>query len=132
MTAAVRAGIAYFATLFALGFLLGSLREMATRAGWPRGPLVLAEIPVMLAFAWVAAGWCCRRFAVPLAVGHRIGMGLVMLVLLRLGELAVGTLLMGHTFRAQLAADISPAGLLESLPQALTAAFPLLHRTVSR
>jgi hypothetical protein len=132
MTAAVRAGIVYFVALFALGFLLGTLREVALRAGWPRGPLVLAEIPVMLAFAWVSAGWCCRRFGVPLAIGHRIGMGLVMLVLLRLGELAVGTLLMGHTIRAQLAADISPAGLLEFLPQALTAAFPLLHRYVSR
>lgn len=132
MTATVRAGATYFAALFALGFLLGSLRELAISQGLPRTPLVLAEIPLMLAFAWMASGWCCQRFGVPLAIGQRLGMGLVMLILLRLAETGVGVMLMGHSLKAQLASDLSLQGILEFLPQALCATFPLLQRHVSR
>jgi hypothetical protein len=129
---AIKAGLVYGLLLFAAGFALGTLRELLMRAGMPRTPLVLAEIPVILAVAWFLARWSIGRFAVPPGMGARLVTGLAMLLLLRAGELGVGVLLMGHSLAAQLAADLSVGGLLEFLPQALAAAFPLLQQHVTR
>ncbi len=61
---ALAAGGIYFALVFALGFLLGGARQALMGLGLERTLLVAAEIPVMLAFAWWAAG-CVRRLALP-------------------------------------------------------------------
>jgi hypothetical protein len=125
--AAVRAGAAWFGLVFALGFLFGALRQWLMGFGLSRGLLVAIEVPLILAFAWWAAGWCARRFMVPIAAGPRLAMGLVMLLLLRLGELAVGVLLMGQTVAGHFIAMASTAGLIEAAPQILTALFPLVR-----
>jgi hypothetical protein len=123
----VLAGAAYFGLVFGLGFMLGTLRQLAMQLGAGRGPLVLLEIPLMLAFAWWAAGWCVRRCQVPHRRGARLLMGGVMWFLLRLGELGVGVGLMGQSLRDHFAAIATGRGLLELAPQVLAAFFPLLQ-----
>ncbi len=120
---ALRAGAAYFLLVFALGFAFGALRQGLMAQGLPRAPLVWAEIPLILAFAWWAAGWCAARFGVAIAAGARLAMGFVMLLLLRLGELAVGVVFMEQTLRSHAAAVMSAAGAAEAVPQLLAALF---------
>jgi hypothetical protein len=124
---ALTAGAAYFALVFGLGFLLGALRQLLTGAGLSRGMLVAAEIPVMLVFAWWAAGRCAERFGVAISAAARLTMGAVMFALLRLGELATGVALMGQTVQDHAVALATTAGLLETAPQLLTALFPLIR-----
>jgi hypothetical protein len=123
----VRGGVVFFAFVFGLGFALGTVRQLLMGIGLGRQLLVVAEIPIMLAFAWWAAGWCARRFGVAASTAARLGMGLVMLILLRLGELGVGVYLMDQTVRSHFGALTAAAGAAETLPQILAALFPLIR-----
>jgi hypothetical protein len=123
----IRAGIAYGVMVFGLGFALGMHRHGLMGIGLGRSLLVALEIPVMLAYAWWAAGWSAGRFAVSAGTAARLAMGAVMFALLRLGELAVGMAFMGQTASSHAAAVMTPAGLLETAPQVLTALFPWLR-----
>jgi hypothetical protein len=114
------AGVTYFGFVFGLGFVLGTLRQLAMQLGAARDLLVWLEIPVMLGFAWWAAGWCIRRFRVAPSRGAR-------LIVLRLGELAVGVGLMRQSLQEHFAALGTSRGLLELMPQVLAASFPLLR-----
>jgi hypothetical protein len=121
------AGVTYFGFVFGLGFVLGTLRQLAMQLGAARDLLVWLEIPVMLGFAWWAAGWCIRRFRVAPSRGARLIVGGVMWFLLRLGELAVGVGLMRQSLQEHFAALGTSRGLLELMPQVLAASFPLLR-----
>jgi hypothetical protein len=99
LTAPVLAGIAYFALVFALGFLLGTVRTFFVRDAPSGGRLlgVLIELPIMLAASWFLCRYAVRRFNVAPAVGPRASMGGVAFALLLLAELLVGALLFGRT-----------------------------------
>ena len=89
------AGAAYFALVFALGFLLGTLRTLLVPDAPGRSRLVgvAIELPVMLAASWFASKYIVRRFAVPPTFGARGLMSGLAFLLLLLAELAVGVLL---------------------------------------
>lgn len=89
------AGAAYFALVFALGFLLGTLRTLLVPDAPGRSRLVgvSIELPIMLVASWFASKYIVRRFAVPPTVGARALMGGIAFVLLLLAELAVGVFL---------------------------------------
>jgi hypothetical protein len=127
MSRALAAGAAFFGLVFGLGFLLGALRHLLMGYGLSRGVLVAAEIPLMLAFAWWAAGWCAERFGTAISASARLVMGGVMLTLLRVGELGVGMAFMGQTAASHVAALLTAPGLLEAAPQVLAALFPLVR-----
>jgi hypothetical protein len=78
----VKAGIIYFALVFAAGFLLGPIRIfwVVPRVGTRIAELM--EAPIMLAVTIMAASWIVRRFAVPFKVASRLGMGCIAFVLL--------------------------------------------------
>ena len=57
MSAAVRAGIAYFAAAFAAGFALGTVRVLLVEPVFGELPAILAETPLMLAVSFVLARW---------------------------------------------------------------------------
>lgn len=123
----IAAGVAYFVLVFGLGFILGWLRHLLMGLGLGRDMLVFVEIPLMLAYAWWAAGWCAARFGVATGSAPRFAMGMVMLMLLRLAELAVGMTLMGQTFQTHLAALATARGAWEMAPQVMAALFPLIR-----
>lgn len=128
MKQAIRAGLAYFLAVFAIGFVLGTLRVtvMAPRIG-PLGAVAL-EIPVMLAAAWLICGYLLRRQRVESRVPARLAMGTGAFALLMLAELGLSIALAGRTpaqhwaLYRQLPDQIGLAG------QLLFAAFPLLQR----
>lgn len=128
MSRAVRAGAAYFAAMFALGFLLGTARVLwlAPRAGaWGA---VLIETPVMLAASWFVCGRAVRRWRVPADTPARLAMGAVAFVLLIGAETALGVIGFGRTLAEQGAAFRSPEGLTGLAAQLVFAAFPLVRR----
>lgn len=85
----LKAGVLYFAVMFAVGFVLGPIREL-----WavPRfGPRLaeLMEMPIMLVAIVLAARWTVRRLHVPRSSSVRLSVGGIALGLLLSAELAV-------------------------------------------
>lgn len=92
-------GIAYFALVFALGFLLGTVRTLFVQDAPGAGRLlgVLIELPIMLSASWFLCAYVIRRFAVASTIAARAIMGGLAFALLFLAELLVGALLFGRT-----------------------------------
>lgn len=93
------AGAAYFALVFTLGFVLGTVRTIFVRDAPSSGRLigVLIELPIMLWASWFLCRFVVRRFAVASTTAARAAMGAVAFALLLLAELGVGALLFGRT-----------------------------------
>lgn len=89
MNAALRAGLAYFAVVFGVGFALGAVRVplLVPRLGERWAELV--ETPFMLAAIVLAGRWAVHRFAVPRLASARWAMGSTALALILGVELTV-------------------------------------------
>ncbi len=92
-------GLAYFVLVFALGFLLGTVRTLLVRDAPSSGRLlgVLIELPVMLSASWFLCRDVIRRLAVAPTFVARAVMGGVAFALLFLAELVLDVLLFGRT-----------------------------------
>lgn len=85
----LRAGLLYFSAVFAVGFVLGTVRVLwAVPRFGPRGA-ELMEMPLMLVATILAALWVVRWLAVSPRQWMRLGMGLVGLGCLLIAELTV-------------------------------------------
>lgn len=106
----VVAALGYWAAVFALGFVLGSIRTMwlAPRLGLL--PATLIELPIMLAASWLIARQIVRRIALR-SPAQALAMGMIAFALLMASELAVGLTVFGVDV-TQWAVDlIAPNGL---------------------
>ena len=83
-TQGVKAGAAYFAVVFAAGFVLGTVRVLLLIPRLGALTSVLLELPLMLAISWMACGWALRRFRVPPRIPPRLTMGATAFALLML------------------------------------------------
>jgi hypothetical protein len=131
-TMPVLAGIAYFALVFALGFLLGTVRTFFVRDAPSGGRLlgVLIELPIMLSASWFLCRYIVSHFAVAPTVVARAVLGGVAFVLLLLAEILVGALLFGRTLGQHFAlySDASYAlGLAAQIAFALMPLMPLIQ-----
>jgi hypothetical protein len=101
----IMAGAAYFAIVFASGFVLGTVRTLVVldRPGGGRLLGVLIELPVMLVVSWWACCYLVRRMSVGRAARPRLVMGGVAFTLLMGAELLVGMLLFGRTIQEHFA-----------------------------
>ena len=91
----INAGAIYFALIFALGFLLGTVRVLWLVPATGETVAVLIEQPIMLTASWFAAGWLVRRHGV-VTTGERAAMGAVALMLLFIAEPLLAYTLFGH------------------------------------
>lgn len=128
--AAVRAGMLYFAAVFALGFVLGVLRIVVLVPRIGPTAAVMAEIPAMLTAAWLICGAVLARIPLPPRVRDRLAMGGVALGLLWLAE-ALLSAATGVGARAYLASLVTPAGLLGIAAQLAFGVFPLIQGKVT-
>jgi ABC-type uncharacterized transport system permease subunit len=96
MRMSLAAALAYFGTVFALGFVLGTVRTLwiAPRVG--ALPATVLELPVMLAASWWAAGWLVRRFRLA-GQGEALAAGWLAFALLMAAECGLAAILMGQT-----------------------------------
>ena len=102
MDRVVRAALAYFVAVFAVGFVLGVVREGIVRPRFGTLGAIAIEAPAMLLACWWAARWVAGRFGVA-ARGARLRMGAVAFGLLLVAEFAGSLLLRGMAFREWLA-----------------------------
>ncbi len=126
MSAALGAGLAYGAVIFALGFALGTLRELVLAPLFGRDAVVLVEGPLILLAAWLLAQRLIRRHAVAARATRRLAMGAAAFALLLAGEAAVAVFGFGRTLAMHLGAYVTARGMLELTPQIAFALFPLL------
>lgn len=127
MTSALKAGLSYFALVFAAGFLLGVARTLLIAPRTGELPAVALELPLILAVSWVACGWAIRRHDVAGGTGPRLVMGLASFVLLMAAELAVSTLIAGRSLDQHFALYRTAPVLLGLCGQLVYAAFPLVR-----
>ena len=119
------AGAVYFLGLFALGFVLGTMRVMVVAPRIGALAATLAELPVMLTAGWYFCRWAIRRWRVPSLMLTRSMMALWFLVLLLAFETLLGATLFGRTAAEQWVALMTLEGLLGLTAQVATALFPL-------
>jgi len=111
--AALWAGLAYFALVFAAGFVLGTLRVLAMVPLLGESAAVILEVPVMLAISWVVCASLTRRFTVPPEMSPRLVMGGVAFVLLLAAEIILSATVFGRgpvAFANELAKPTGAAG----------------------
>ena len=97
MSKTIQAGLVYFATVLGTGFVLGVFRVpfLVPRLGerWAE----LAEMPIMAAVVFIAAGYILRRFPEVRHPASSLMAGVLALVLSVAAELGLATVLQDRT-----------------------------------
>ena len=125
MKNALIAGMTYFLVLFALGFVLGTIRVMFVAPRFGDLLATFAEVPVMLVAGYFASRFAIRRWNVSNTPAIRWVMVSWFLILLLLFETSLGALLFDRTVSMQLSVLITPAGLVGLSAQVIAALLPL-------
>jgi hypothetical protein len=132
MIRALKAGLLYFAVVFAAGFMLGIVRvlwlEPLLGVMWAE----LAEMPVMLAVILFSAHRIVGRFRLPARTAPRLIMGGLALALLLLVELTVVLQLRGLSLVAYLDSRDPIAGSTYGISLLIYALTPLFIGRASR
>jgi hypothetical protein len=84
----LKAGVIYFLLVFAVGWVLGPIRELWVVPRFGRMIGVFLEAPIMLIAMIISARWVIRRFDVPGTLRTTISMGLVAVGILAVAEIA--------------------------------------------
>ncbi len=125
---ALKAGGAYFASVFAVGFMLGAVRVFLLEPRLGALGAVLTETPFILAASWFLCRHWVHRFKVPPDNAARLVMGLCAFGLLLMAEFVLSRYGFGRAFSDQLAAYATPAGAAGLTGQVLFGLFPLLQK----
>ncbi|QHL92025.1 hypothetical protein GVO57_14115 (plasmid) [Sphingomonas changnyeongensis] len=130
MNRAAQAGVTYFAGMFAIGFVLGTLRVLLLVPAIGEWGATLTELPVMLAVSWLYCGWLTRWLDVPERLGPRLQMGAVALTLLWIAEILLGICLFGRHLPQQILAMARGPGLAGLAAQIIFATFPFVQSII--
>jgi hypothetical protein len=122
----LRLGAAYFAAVFPVGFVLGTIRTLVLVPRLGEAGAVAVELPMILAAAWIICGRLVRGRG--LTRLEAAGTGAVAFVLLMLAEAALWVGRSGRTVAGHLALYGEPAHLLGLAGQIAFAFFPLVRR----
>ena len=129
MSAALKAGAAYFGVVFGAGFVLGVLRTLVVIPRVGEQTAVLLELPVILALSWVVARWLVVKFEVG-GLGSRLLMGAVAFGLTMAGELGLAVFVFGRTVSEHLASFRSGLAVLGLAAQVVFALIPAIQLLV--
>ncbi len=127
MGVAVRAGFLYFALVFAVGFVLGTIRTYLLSPVLGETFALLVELPAILAVAWIASRAAISRFGVPREIRTGLAMGAVAFALLLAADALVDMVLAGRGLAEHFRAYEFAPGLLGLGAQVLFALFPTLQ-----
>jgi hypothetical protein len=128
----IRAGIAYFAAVFAMGFLLGVLRVFYVLPWIGETRAVMLELPVMLTGAWFVCRLLIARLKVPPLLRDRLSMGMLAFALILIAEVGVSMSLGGSTFAEHLASYRQLPAQLGAVAQLLTALYPAIQNKTAQ
>lgn len=119
----IRAAASYWGVIFALGFVLGTVRVLWIAPALGLLPATALELPVMLGASWIASGWLVRRFS--LAAGSEaLAAGTLAFALLMAAECALAGVLADETPGEWLAGLASPHAVLGLAGQVVFALMP--------
>jgi hypothetical protein len=123
---AFKAGVFYFALVFAAGFLLGAVRTVwvVPRVGARNAELM--EMPIMLAVSFFAARWTVLCLALSPSSSARLAMGGIALVFMLVAEFGFVLWLRGFTIRQYLATRDPVSGTAYYLSLVIFAIMPVL------
>ena len=122
----LKAGVFYFALVFAAGFVLGTARTLWVIPRLGERYAELIEMPFMLVVTILAARWITRRFDLPGSFSTRIGAGLIALGLMLVTEFSVVLRLRGLTLDQYFAGRDPVAGTAYLVMLVVFATMPLL------
>jgi hypothetical protein len=129
---AIKAGIAYFATVFLAGFVLGTVRVLFLIPRMSEAAAVLIELPIMLTLSWVVARWLIARLGVPAVMTARVTMGGLAFALLMIAELGVSVFLLDRSLIEHLNHYTELSALLGLAGQIAFAAIPAAQLAARR
>jgi hypothetical protein len=119
----LRAAALYWAAVFALGFVLGTIRVLWVIPLVGLMPATLIELPLILTGSWLAAGWLVRRFGITSA-GEALVVGALAFAILMVAECALASVLTGQSPAEWLAGLRQPHALLGLAGQVVFALMP--------
>lgn len=119
----LRVAVLYWAIVFALGFVLGTIRVLWIAPALGLMTATALELPVMLAASWIASGWLMRHFGLR-AGGEALAAGLLAFVLLMAAECALAVVLAGQSPAQWLAGLAAPHAALGLAGQVVFALLP--------
>lgn len=117
------AAIVYWAVVFALGFVLGTIRVTWIIPLVGLMPATLLELPIILAASWFAAGWLVRRFAIE-RPSEALAVGALAFAILMAAECALAAALVKQSPAQWLTGLAEPHALLGLAGQAVFALMP--------
>lgn len=126
----LQAGCAYFAGVFAVGFLLGVLRTLVLVPRVGELVAVLIELPIVLGASWLICGRILRQAS--LSPAAAVVMGASAFALLLMAELSLSMLLANRSLAAHLALYAESPHRLGLAGQVAFALFPVLQATWQR
>jgi hypothetical protein len=132
MAVALKAGVLYFAIVFAAGFGLGALRVTVIAPLLGETGAVLLELPVMLTLSWIVCAWLVRRQGVPGAAAARVAMGVSAFALLMAAEAGVSVFAFGRSLVEHFEAYRAATAQIGLAAQVAFLAFPLLQAWLRR
>lgn len=127
-TRTLKAGAAYFAIVFAAGFVLGTARVLLVIPLIGELPATLLELPLMLAISWLVCGKLITRFQVPQTTPSRALMGAIAFTLLMLAEIIFSLTIFKRPVQDFTDELTSPHGMLGLAGQIAFALMPLIRR----
>ncbi len=130
--AAARAGVLYVLVVFAIAFVIGSVRVLWVAPRLGAFVAVLLESPLVLAASWGSARWSIRRLEVANALRIRAAMGTTAFVTLMLVEYGVAVWAFGASQADYLAQLRTPPGADGLLTRLCFAAIPCVQTLVRR
>lgn len=119
----IGAAAIYWAMVFALGFVLGTVRVLWVIPRVGLVPATLMELPLILAASWFAAGWLVRRFAIA-SPREALTVGVLAFAILMIAECALAAVLSGQAPAIWLAGLHQPHALLGLAGQVVFALMP--------
>ena len=123
---AVKAGVVYFLLMFAVGWILGPIRELWAVSHFGRVEATLLEAIIMLLAMVVAARWVMRRFEVPQTPPATTAIGLVALGLLVPAEITGVVFVRGLSFQDYFSSFLTAPGMISLVMFLIFAAMPSL------
>jgi hypothetical protein len=125
---ALKAGVVYFLAVFAVGWILGPIRELWAVSHFGRMVSTLLEAIIMLVAMIFAARWVIRRFGVPQTLSDTLSIGLIAIGLLFPAEIAGVVWVRGLSLREYLASFVTGPGVVSLLMFLVFGAMPTLAR----
>ncbi|MEM9619876.1 MAG: hypothetical protein AAF936_18125 [Pseudomonadota bacterium] len=132
MSNSLRAGAAYFALIFALGFVLGTIRVLVLLPRVGETNAVLLEGPLILTASWFTCSFLITRYRVAPVFSKRLLMGASALILLLLAEFVLGVYGFSRSVGEHFAHYATMPGALGLAGQIVFGLFPIMQLLVGR